>query len=178
MNAAVTVSLVGTKPGRPPLERLLVDVQLRNDDADPRWVVIPRTVPLEKQGGVDKLEQLTVPAGNATIAVGRFLGSMGVYALKLAPGARVNLRKLELNWWRPESGANDIAFDIVLAQNVELGDTQMVNWFDKDPVISGSVDVDMETAKHTRSQKSPHDGDELPVGVAGATVAPIKLVAH
>lgn len=177
MNAAVTVSLVGTKPGRPPLERLLVDVQLRNDDADPRWVVIPRTVPLEKQGGVDKLEQLTVPAGNATIAVGRFLGSMGVYALKLAPGARVNLRKLEVSWWRPESGAKDIAFDVVLASDVKLGDATMATWFDKDPAITGSADVDMDGAKHTRSQKSPDDA-EIPVAATGATTVPIKLVAR
>lgn len=177
MNAAVTVSLVGTKPGRPPVEKLLVDVQLRNDDTAPRWVLIPTNLPLDTGGGVDKLEQLTVPAGTSTIAVGRFLGRGGTYALKLAPGARVNLRKLEVSWWRPESGAKDIAFDVVLAGDVKLGDASMATWFDKDPVISGSADVDMEGAKHTRSQKSPDDS-EIAVVTVGATTAPIKLVAR
>lgn len=177
MNAAVTVSLVGTKPGRPPVEKLLVDVQLRNDDAAPRWVLIPTNLPADSGGGVDKLEQLTVPAGAATLAVGRFLGRSGTYALKLAPGARVNLRKLEVSWWRPESGAKDIAFDVVLASDVKLGGASIGTWFDKDPAIGGSADVDMEGAKHTRSQKSPDDS-EIPVVTVDATVAPIKLVAR
>ena len=68
MNASVTITVVGTKPGRPPVERLLVDVQLKNDDATPRWVLIPTKLPPDSGGGVDKLEQLTVPAGTATIA--------------------------------------------------------------------------------------------------------------
>lgn len=177
MNAAVTVSLAGTKPGRPPVEKLLVDVQLRNDDNAARWVLIPTNLPVDAGGGVDKLEQLTVPAGSATIAVGRFLGRSGTYALKLAPGARVNLRKLEVSWWRPESGAKDIAFDVVLASDVKLGDATMATWFDKDPAITGSADVDMDGAKHTRSQKSPDDA-EIPVAATGATTVPIKLVAR
>ena len=111
------------------------------------------------------------------IAIGRFLGRAGTYALKLAPGARVTLRKLEVSWWRPEGGAKDIAFDVVIASDVKLGDAAMTTWFDADPAISGAADVDMEAAKHTRSQKSP-DGSEIPLVTVGATAAAIKLVAR
>lgn len=173
MNAAVTVSIVGTKPGRPPVDRVLVDVALRNDDAAARWVLIPTKIPPDNGGGVDKLEQLTVPAGSTTIAVGRFLGRAGTYAVKLAPGARVTLRKLELSWWR-EHDEKEAAFDVRLAGNVKLGAADMTTWFDKDPAISGAADVDMEAAKHTRSQKS-ETGDEVMLDAAGATAAPIKL---
>jgi hypothetical protein len=175
MNASVTVTVVGTKPGRPPVDRLLVDVQLKNDDAAPRWVLIPTKLPPESEGGVDKLEQLTVPAGTSTIAVGRFLGRAGTYALKLAPGARVTLRKLELSWWR-ENNEKEAAFDVRLASAVKLGDAGMETWFDKDPAISGAADVDMDGAKHTRSQKS-ETGDEVPLVAEQATTAPIKLAA-
>jgi len=173
MNASVTMTVVGEKPGRPPVDRLLVDVQLKNDDAAPRWVLIPTKLPPDDGGGVDKLEQLTVPAGSATIAVGRFLGRAGTYAVKLAPGARVTLRKLELSWWR-DSGQKDVAFDVRLASEVKLGDAAMATWFDKDPAISGAADVDMDAAKHTRSQKSPTD-DEVPLVAEHATTAAIKL---
>jgi hypothetical protein len=175
MNASVTVTVVGSKPGRPPVDRLLVDVQLRNDDAAPRWVLIPTKLPPDEGGGVDKLEQLTVPAGNTTIAVGRFLGRSGTYALKLAPGARVTLRKLELSWWR-ENNEKEASFDVRLAPEVKIGDAAMATWFDKDPAISGAADVDMEAAKHTRSQKPP-SGDEVPLVAEQVTTAPIKLAA-
>jgi hypothetical protein len=177
MNAAVTVTLVGQKPGRPPIERLLVDVQLKNDDGAPRWVLIPSALPIDSGGGVDKLEQLTVSAGAQAVAVGRFLGRAGTYALKLAPGARVTLRKLELSWWREEPGRDkEAAFDVRLASEVKLGDQSMAAWFDKDPAISGAATLDMETAKHTRSFRSP-TGDEIPVVAVDATAAPIKLAA-
>lgn len=173
MNASVTVTVVGTKPGRPPIDRLLVDVKLENADAIARWVLIPTKLPVDSGGGVDKLEQLTVPAGSVTVAVGRFLGRSGTYAVKLAPGARVTLRKLELSWWR-EHAEKEAAFDVTLASEVKIGDAPMTTWFDKDPAITGDADIDMDNAKHTRSQKSP-TGDELQLGTVGATTAPVKL---
>ena len=176
MNAAVTVTLVGSKPSRPPTEKLLVDVQLRNNDAAPRWVLIPSVLPIDSGGGVDKLEQLTASAGASSVAVGRFLGRAGTYAVKLAPGARVTLRKLEVSWWREDPKVKEAAFDVRLASDVKLADQSMAAWFDKDPAISGAADVDMESAKHTRSFKSP-TGDEIPVVTVDATAAPVKLTA-
>src|SRR5262245_24039982 len=119
MNAAVTVTLVGLKPGRPPTERLVVDIELRNDDQAPRWVLIPSALPVGA-GGIDKLEQLTAPAGTTKVAVGRFLGTGGRYALRLAPGARVTLRKLEVSWWR-ENDEKTAAFEVQLAADALLG---------------------------------------------------------
>ena len=177
MNAAVTVTLVGHKPGRPPTEHLLVDVQLKNDDASARWVLIPSALPIDSGGGVDKLEQLTVSAGATTVAIGRFLGRAGTYALKLAPGARVTLRKLDISWWRENpQHQKEAAFDVQVASDVKLGDQGMAAWFDKDPAISGAADIDMSAAKHTRSFKSP-TGDEIPVAAVSATTAPVKLAA-
>lgn len=177
MNAAVTVTLVGRTPGRPPTEHLLVDVQLKNDDSAARWVLIPSVLPVDGGGGVDKLEQLTVSGGAATFAVGRFLGRAGTYALKLAPGARVTLRKLDISWWRENpKEQTEAAFDVRLASDIKLGDRSMAAWFDKDPAISGAADLDMTSAKHTRSFKSP-TGDEIPVVAVGAAAAPIKLAA-
>lgn len=170
MNAAVTVTVVGHKPGRPPIDRLLVDVQLRNDDPAPRWVLVPSKLPV-MPGGIDKLEQLTA----GPIAVGRFLGGGGRYALRLAPGARVTLRKLEVSWWN-DGNAKEAAFDVQLASEATLGDAAMATWFDKDPTITGAADVDMEAAKHTASHRAPGDV-EVPLALTGATSVSVKVTA-
>ena len=172
MNAAVIVTLVGMKPGRPPIDRMLVDVQVRNDDTNPRWVLLPTRLPATP-GGIDKLEQLTAQAGAASVAVGRFLGSGGRYAVRLGPGARVTLRKLEVAWWR-EGAAKEVAFDVQLAGDVTLGGEAMTSWFDRDPTVHGAIDIDMEAARHTASHRAPGD-EEVTVSVTGATDASIKL---
>jgi len=170
MNAVVT--LIGMKPGRPPLERLLVDVQIRNDEKTTRWVLLPSQLPLTP-GGIDKLEQLTAKSGAADIAVGRFLGRGGRYAVRLGPGASLMLRKLEIRWWRQEE-VKEVSFDVQFARDVALGGESMESWFDKDPVIQGTVEVEMENAKHTASHRAPGD-KEVAVSVTGATTTSIKL---
>ena len=168
---SITAKVVGSKPGRPPLTRLLVDVQLANDAAEPRWVLVPSKLPAPTSGGIDKLEQLTASG----LAIGRFLGGGGLYALRLAPGARVTLRKLEVGWWRTE-GQPVPAFDMRFAPVVMLGDQPMASWFDKDPTISGAADVDMEAARHTASHKTD-DGAEVPLAAPGATTTSVQLSA-
>lgn len=172
MSAAVTVTLVGIEPARPPLERLVVDVTVRNEGAAPRWVLIPAALP-QTAGGIDKLEQLTVNAGAARVTVGHFLGTGGRYALLLAPGARVTLRKLEIGWWRKE-GATEVAFAIQFADDVALGGDAMARWFDGDPTVRGTVDADMDTARHTASRRSPGNR-EVPVSVRASRETHVKL---
>jgi len=173
MNAAVIVSLVGQKPGRPPTERLLVDVQLRNDDQEARWVLFPSIVPTTG-GGVDKLEQLTAKAGSSTVAVGRLLGTGGRYAVRLGPGARVTLRKLEVSWWHEDGTIKELALEVQLAGKVTAGAEDLVTWFDKDPTIHGAAEVDMESAQHTASHRAPDDKEQA-LTAAAARTETIKL---
>src|SRR5689334_24101063 len=91
----VTITKAGERPGRPPLIRLLVNVTAANPGPDQRWVVIQRNIPGDDGGGVDKLEQLA--AGG--VAIGKFLGTGGFYAVALAPGARLTIKNLEIGWW-------------------------------------------------------------------------------
>jgi hypothetical protein len=173
MNAAVTVSLVGQKPGRPPIERLLVDVQLRNDDQEARWVLFPSIAPTTG-GGIDKLEQLTAKAGASTVAVGRLLGTGGRYALRLGPGARVTLRKLEVSWWHEDGKIKELALEVQLASKVTAGAEDLVTWFDKDPTINGAAEVDMESAQHTASHRAPGDKEQALTATSARTET-IKL---
>ena len=172
MKAPVTITLVGTKPGIPPLERLLVDVEVSNDFATPRWALIPVYVP-SRAGGINKLEQLTASAGTTPVAVGRFLGTGGRYALRLAPRARITLRKLEVGWFRPDR-ANDIVIDVQFVDEVTLDGDPIARWFEGDPTVRGAVEVNMETARHTESHRAPSD-KEVKVTITGSTPTSITL---
>lgn len=172
MNTQAEVTLVGTRPGRPPLERLLLDVTLSNESGAPRWALIPAHLP-RTAGGVDKLEQLAASAGVSSVTIGRFLGRGGRYAVLLAPGARLTLRKLEVRWWR-EGEPKEIAFNIEFAHEVLLGADTMASWFDKDITVRGVVDADMQTARHTASRRAAGD-KEVAVSMTAVTRAPIQL---
>lgn len=166
---SATATLTGSKPGRPPLERLQVDVTLANLGAKPRWALIPTNVP-RTQGGIDKLEQLS-----ATVTVGRFLGTGGRYAVLLAPGARLMLRGLEINWWRGKE-VGEITFEIEFADDVRLGSDAMASWFEGDPIVHGSVEADMKAARHTASHRAQGDR-EVAVSLTAIDRIPIKLRA-
>lgn len=172
VNTQATVTLVAARPGRPPLERLLLDVTLANESEAPRWALIPTHLP-RTPGGVDKLEQLAASAGSSSVTIGRFLGSGGRYAVLLAPGARLTLRKLEVGWWR-QGEARDLAFDIEFADEVLLGAESMASWFDKDVTVRGVVDADMQTARHTASRRAA-GGKEVAVSLTAVTRTPVQL---
>lgn len=177
MNAQATVTIVGSRPGRPPLERLLLDVTLVNESAAPRWALIPTHVPRASRtpGGVDKLEQLTASTGTESVTIGRFLGTGGRYAVLLAPGARLTLRKLEVGWWGGKE-AKEVRFDIEFADEVRLGEEAIASWFDRDATVRGVVDADLQTARHTASHRARGD-KEVAVSMTVVTRAPIQLDA-
>jgi hypothetical protein len=175
MKTAVNVRLVGMKPGRPPLQYLSVDVDVKNDESQPLWVLIPSRVP-EMSGGIDTLEQYTAKAGATNLAVGRFLGSGGRYAVRLAPGAHLTLRKLEVGWWTA-GDPKDIVFDFRFATAVMLGSEPMAAWFDTDPTIRGAVEVDMSAARHTATHRSAGN-KEVPLTATAAETTSIKVSAH
>ena len=97
----------------------------------------------------------------------------GRYAARLGPRAILTLRKLEVGWWS-ERSAKEIAFEVQFADDVTLGGDSMASWFDKDPTLLGTVEVDLENAKHTHSHGAP-GGKEVAVAVAGAKTFAIRL---
>lgn len=158
----VTITKAGERPGRPPLIRLLVNVTAANPGPDQRWVVIQRNIPGDDGGGVDKLEQLA--AGG--VAIGKFLGTGGFYAVALAPGARLTIKNLEIGWWNGDRAMTPPPIEVTTAAGVTLGGADIATWFAGDPAVSGTVEVDADTAQNTASHRA--DGDkEVAVEVTG-----------
>jgi hypothetical protein len=176
----VRAILVGERPGRPPLTRLLVDLSIANTASAPLWALIPANLPppTDTGGGVNHLDQQTATtAGGGRVTVARLLGRAGGYALLLAPGARITLRQLEIGWWRePPATPSNIAFEVRLAEAVTVDGQPLAAWFDGEPTITGAVEIDMRTAPHTHSRAAP-GGRELPLFASEVVPVQVRLAS-
>jgi len=162
-----TVRITGEKPGRPPLVRYEVEVKLHNTAKEARWFVLPSKLPPGKAGGgVDAME----PRESKDVMLARFLGTGGFYAVKLAPGARLTISKLELGVWDDKQPSE---YPIQIAKEITLGGKSIGTWFDHDPVAKGAsidaVGTSAGKAKHTPDNK------EVPVVYEGAEHAALPL---
>jgi len=173
---AASATLADVKPGRPPLNRLLVDVRLENRGADPCWVLIPTDLPSPTApAGVYELEQRTAHAPGGPVVIGRLAGGAGSYALDLAPRAQVTIHALEIRWWRPLPYVpSQVALEVRFARSVSVGDEDIAGWFDGDPMINGSAEIDFPTAEPTHSRGS-NDGRELPLSAAEVTAVVVEI---
>src|SRR4051794_10699923 len=175
----VRAILVGERPGRPPLTRLLVDLSIENAGGVPRWALIPASLPPNTGagGGINHLEQQTANTGGARAAVGRLLGRAGGYALLLAPGARVTLRQLEIGWWRelPPS-LSDIAFEVRFAEVVTVDGQPLSEWFDSEPTIASAAEIDMRATPRTHTRAVP-GGRELPIVASKVVPVLVRLAS-
>jgi len=173
---AASATLADVKPGRPPLNRLLVDVRLENRGAGPRWVLIPTDLPSPTAPvGVYELEQRTAHAPGGPVVIGRLAGGAGSYALELAPGAQVTIHALEIRWWRPLPYVpSQVALEVRFARSVSIGDEDIAGWFDDDPMIRASAEIDFPTAEPTHNRGS-NDGRELPLSAAEVTAVVVEI---
>jgi hypothetical protein len=168
MQTQISVALTSEKPGRPPLTRLRVDVELRNDADEARWVLIPANLGAGS-GGVDTLEQLGA-------SVGRLLGGGGCWAVRLAPGARLALRNLEVRWWRHNDDPPP-PLEVRVAADVRAGGEPLAAWFSGDPTVTGAAEVDLDATPHVASHHAP-GGREVPLAAPDAESVSFTLPAR
>lgn len=158
-----TARITGEKPGRPPLVRYEVEVKLHNTAKEARWFVLPSKLPATKTaGGVDAME----PRESKDVMLARFLGTGGFYAVKLAPGAKLTISKLELGVWGDDKPAE---YPITIAKDITLGGKSAGTWFEHDPVAKGDA-IDAVATSAGKAKKTP-DGKEVPVVIDGEHVA-------
>jgi hypothetical protein len=176
----VRAVLVGERPGRPPLTRLLIDLSLANTGGEPLWALIPANLPLrsDAEAGVNHLEQQTTTTrGGGRVVIGRLLGRAGGYALRLDAGAHVTLRHLEIGWWgEPPATPADVAFEVRLAGAVTIDGQPLASWFDGEPTIAGAAEIDMQAAPHSHSRAAP-GGRELPLIATDVTPVLVRLAS-
>lgn len=166
----VEAVLLGERPGRPPLRRLQLDVTLRNPADGPRWFVLPRKLPAPG-GGVDGLEA-DEWTGQGRVVVGRFMGTGGFHAVRLAAGAEIRIKGLDLSLWEDPPGGSTLVYDAVVAFEVKIGGAPAIDWFDADPTAQGSATVDRG---ELFSSRQPEDNKERPVELVDAQRIRIEI---
>lgn len=165
---SVGVSVTETKPGRPPLLRLYVDVSIDNPGDAPRWVAIPKQTPFDGEGGVDRLEL----RGQGSALLGTFGGNAGVYALRVAPHAKVTISHLEIGWWRASATAAEVPpLAISVADGLTIDGKPAAAWFGVEPLAPDGTRFDA-TAAPTGAHAAE---DEVPLGLTGVVAAPATL---
>jgi hypothetical protein len=164
----VTIALAGERPGPPPLVRLLVRVTMTNPSGKTRWFLIPTSVPRDgSAGGVSKLEQLSA----GPVRIGRFLGRGGFYGVALEPGATLTLNNLEIGWWNAAAAGTPPPVEVRTANDVTLGGASIATWFDADPSVTGSIEIDVDAAAHTQSRRVMEDREVEVLLIGGRSVS-------
>src|ERR1700730_17082211 len=108
---------------KPPLVELYFDVLLRNNQAEPRWFLLPsnlssESAPAGAKGGVDGVE-VFAPHGKGRVIIGHFLGTGGFQALLLPAHAEVRLRMFPISYWGDLP--DRIQVDVVAAKRLMIG---------------------------------------------------------
>ncbi len=168
---SVEALVTGTRPGRPPLQRLVVDVTLANAGDAPRWITIAKQIPPNPDtdgGGVDSLEV----RGTAPALLGTFRGVAGVHALRLAGHAKVRITNLEVGWWRSSATDPVPGLDVMVADDLTIGGAPAKDWFGVEPLFADGATVD---ATGTGTDAHATNGPEAMITLVGAVPSSTAL---
>lgn len=160
----IGATVTASQPGRPPLQRLTVDVTIANAGDAPRWITIAKQIPHNPDtdgGGVDALEV----RGKGAALVGTFRGVAGVHAVRVAGHAKVTITNLAVGWWRSSPKDPVPGLDVTVADDLTIGGGPAKNWFGVEPLLADGTTVDAGgsgTDAHTVS------GPEATLSLVGA----------
>lgn len=168
VNIGATVT--ASKPGRPPLQRLTIDLSIDNQGDAPRWIAIPKQIPPDPDlvGGVDSLEI----RGKGSALLGTFRGIAGVHALRVAGHARVMITDLEVGWWRSSTSDALPGLGVTVAEDLTIGGSPAKDWFGVDPLVPDGTRIDGSAAA---TGAHATEGAEAPIALAGASTSTVAL---
>jgi hypothetical protein len=116
----VSFRYTGERLAKPPLDVLAFDVTLVNDEAAPRWFVLPALaveIPKPATSGVNVVEPRRLDDGTPWA---RLLGTGGVQAYLVPARGRLHVPRLELQLWTDRPA--ELALDLTIAADVRVGD--------------------------------------------------------
>lgn len=166
----ITAKVTATKPGRPPLLHLTLEVSIDNPTDAARWVIIPKQVPPDdgEGGGVDGLDV----RGAGTAVIGTFLGTGAFHAVRVAAGAKAKLVNLPVGWWQASPSDAMPPLGVTVAENLKIGAGPASAWFGIDPLLGDGATVD---AGGESREAHRTDGAEVAVEILGGTASSVVL---
>ena len=171
----VEISLTIDGFGKPPLVRLQGEVILRNDRSEPRWFLIPTSLPRNPHsGGVYKVEVSAI-SGPQPGALGYLHGTDDYAAVLLSPHGEVKIHGLRINYWGEEI-PHALGVRVRTASEVSLGREPLRQWFGGDPMNTGRVDG--EATYGTRPARRTPGDKEVSLLLTDEQVVSVTAPVH
>ena len=171
----VEISLTIRQYGKLPLKYLMGEVVLRNDRSEPRWFLIPTSLPRDpRSGGVYKVEVSAI-SGPQPGVIGYLHGSAGYAAVLLSPHAEVKIQGLQIDYWG-EVLPHALEVQVRIAREVSLGGEPLRQWFGGDPMNTGRVDG--EATYGTRPARRTPGDKEVSLLLSEEQVASVTAPVH
>jgi hypothetical protein len=150
MNPEVALTVRARKPGRPPIQRIVVDLDVSNTSNEPRWFVLPAHA--EKLGAAIAVDGVE-PVALGQVVVGTFQGTGAFVTLRLAPHAHVVVHGLELS-----SASAVKSVEVVIARAITVDGKPAESWFPQDPTsASATVEWTAKTPLESRHTPDRHE---------------------
>ena len=173
---AVEMKFRELKFRKPPLVLLYFDVVLRNSRSEPRWFLLPKSLPenssIGAKGGVDGLE-VFAPQGKGRVIIGHFLGTGGFQALLLPARAEVRLRLFPISFWGELP--DHLQVELLIARRLLIGGEDAKGWFGENPLSSVRADIAERSDDIMRMLRSRHAPDNKEVATLIEEDRRIKL---
>jgi hypothetical protein len=165
---SLTAKVTATKPGRPPLQYLTVDVTIDNPTDAARWVILPKQIPPDDGagGGVDGLDT----RGTGAALVGTFFGTGAFHAARVAAHAKVTITNLPVGWWETTPGGTMPGLHVTFADDLKIGSEPAREWFRIEPLIPDGATVD---AGGAGEQAFRTEGEEAGVEIVGGVTSTV-----
>jgi hypothetical protein len=171
----VEISLTIRQYGKPPLKYLMGEVVLRNDRSEPRWFLIPTSLPRDpRSGGVYKVEVSAI-SGPQPGVIGYLHGTDAYAAVLLSPHAEVTIHGLQIDYWG-EALPHALDVQVRTAKEVSLGGEPLRQWFGGDPMNTGRVDG--EATSGTRPARRTPDDNEVSLLLSDEQVVSVTASVH
>jgi hypothetical protein len=168
----VKVTLVESRPQRPPLQLLYFDAWLWNPAGVARYYLLSDHLSAAGESGDYDIDVAYVYelSGEGRIMVSHFAGTRGFFALLLPPGARLELRNLPLEFWGELPA--EVTLTVAIGEDLKIAGQAVENWLDinlqsdkQSAVDAGALSDQLEVIKS--KSVTGRDRTAVELGAAG-----------
>lgn len=140
----VLFRFVDSEQATRPFKRVYVDMRLRNEADEPRWFVLPLSLPTKREAPGGPAFNVTGNElqGDRSVVLVQVSGLLesACQAVLLGPRADVSIFGFHIESW-PSPLPAAVSIDVIIARKVTLGEEPLEAWLRPSPIVNGSVMV-------------------------------------
>ncbi len=136
----VELEYISKQYQRPPQVKLFFEAILRNEQAEPRWFILPdnidrATAATCTTNGLEVWEW----SGKNRVIVGQFLGEVGIQVFHLPAGAELKIHYLALKHWGELPAS--VNLEAIIARQIMIDGQPIESWFEVKSLNEAQAEV-------------------------------------